>query len=161
MASYLGRRKFLATLGGAAAAWPLAARTQHGDRIRRIGVLTALGESDPQGKLNIAAFRRGLQDLGWSEDRNVRIEFHFAAEGASSIQAAAAELTEKAPEVILAHGTAMTAGLQRATRTIPLSFAGRLPVPVLPDEWRPDVIRNCLCRRVSACGVLCRSHPAG
>jgi ABC-type uncharacterized transport system substrate-binding protein len=113
------RRGFITLLGGAAA-WPLAARGQH--RIRRIGVLTALAESDPQGKLNIAAFRRGLQDLGWSEDRNVRIEFRVAAEGASSIQAAAAELTEKAPEVILAHGPAMTAGLQRATRTIPIVF---------------------------------------
>ena len=79
-------------------------------------------ESDPQNQLNVAAFRQGLQELGWSVDRNIRIEFRFGAEGAATIRAAAAELVENEPDVILAQGTANTAGLQQITRTIPIVF---------------------------------------
>ena len=71
MATYIGRRKFLATLGGAAAAWPLAAQAQEPDRVRRIGVLTAFAEDDPEIRARLAAFRQGLEKRGWSEGRNV------------------------------------------------------------------------------------------
>jgi putative ABC transport system substrate-binding protein len=122
MATHLGRREFISALGGGVVTWPFAALAQRAERLRRIGVMTGLTESDPQNQLNMAAFRQGLQDLGWSVDRNLRIEFRFGAEGAASIRAAAAELVEKEPEVILAQGTANTAGLQQVTRTIPIVF---------------------------------------
>jgi putative ABC transport system substrate-binding protein len=120
MAIHIGRREFIVT--SAAFAWPIAAPAQRAERLRRIGVMTGLAESDPQNNLNIAAFRQGLQDLGWSVDRNIRIEFRFGAEGAANIRAAASELVEKEPEVILAQGTANTAGLLQVTRTIPIVF---------------------------------------
>lgn len=122
MATRIRRREFISALGGGAVTWPIAALAQQAKRLRRIGVITGLKESDPQNQLNIAAFRQGLQDLGWSVDRNIRIEFRFGAEGADTIRAAAAELLEKEPEVILAQGTANTAGLQQITRTIPIVF---------------------------------------
>ena len=73
------RREFITLIGGAAAAWPLAARAQHGDRMRRIGVLMAHAESDPEGQANVAAFREGLQKLGWMEGRNLQIDTRWAA----------------------------------------------------------------------------------
>ena len=79
MASQIERRKFLATLGGAAAAWPLAARAQQPDRMRRIGVLMGYAESDSEVQAHIAAFREGLQKLGWTEGRNIQIDTRWAA----------------------------------------------------------------------------------
>ncbi len=114
--------EFISALGGVAVTWPIAVLAQHAERLRRIGVITELTESDPQNQLNVAAFRQGLQELGWSVDRNIRIEFRFGAEGAATIRAAAAELVENEPDVILAQGTANTAGLQQITRTIPIVF---------------------------------------
>jgi len=122
MAIHIRRREFISALGGGVATWPIAALAQQAERFRRIGVMTGLAENDPQNQLNIAAFRQGLQDLGWSVDRNIRIEFRFGAEGAASIRAAAAELVDREPVVILAQGTANTAGLQQVTRTIPIVF---------------------------------------
>src|SRR6185503_15481441 len=84
MASYIERRKFLATLGGAAVAWPLAARAQQPERLRRIGVLMNLAVGDPEGEARIAAFVQGLQQLGWSDGRNVRIDYRWAAGDADS-----------------------------------------------------------------------------
>ena len=78
MASHIARRKFLATLGGAAAAWPLAARAQQ-ERMRRIGVLMNTGADDPQSPLRLAAFLQGLSELGWIDGRNVRIEYRWGA----------------------------------------------------------------------------------
>src|SRR4029450_11514284 len=74
MASYLGRRKFLATLGGAAAAWPLAARAQRAERVRRVAFLHPYDENDPEVRARVVAFRQGLEALGWTENRNIRIE---------------------------------------------------------------------------------------
>jgi ABC-type uncharacterized transport system substrate-binding protein len=121
MQSKLERRELIWLLGGAAT-WPLAAHAQQAKQIRRVAVLSGLAETDPQGKLNIAAFRAALQELGWAEDRNIRIEFCFDTQDASGIRAAVTELIEKQPEVILAQGTAITTGLQRATSTIPIVF---------------------------------------
>ena len=78
MASHIGRRKFLVTLGGAAAAWPLAARAQQGDRMRRLGILMVGAESDPQYQADVAVFREGLQKLGWVDGQNIRIEVRWA-----------------------------------------------------------------------------------
>jgi hypothetical protein len=78
MASHIGRRKFLATLGFAAAAWPLAAFGQQRDRVRRIGVLMSVSESDPEAQRWLGAFSEGLQQLGWTADRNIRLDYRWA-----------------------------------------------------------------------------------
>jgi putative tryptophan/tyrosine transport system substrate-binding protein len=122
MASYIGRRTFLATLGGAAAAWPLAARAQQPDGMRRIGMLLALAEDDPEIRARLAAFRQGLEKRGWSEGRNVHIDYRFAP-GSAQVQVLAKELVALQPDVILAHSTPVTAALQQESRTIPIVFA--------------------------------------
>src|SRR5262245_56442331 len=86
MASHIGRRKFLATLGGAVA-WPLAARAQQGERVRRIVFLHSLAENDPEVQVRIAAFRQGHETLGWMENRNVQIEHRFSRGDLVRIQA--------------------------------------------------------------------------
>src|SRR5262245_55068714 len=105
MASYIERRKFLATLGGAAAAWPLVAGAQQAERTRRIGVLTNVAADDPVGQARIAAFLQGLQQLGWSDGRNVRIDHRWTLGDAERGRRAAAELVAFAPEIILAAGS--------------------------------------------------------
>ena len=116
MANHIERRKFLATLGGAAA-WPLAARAQQGERMRRIGVLMSTGERDPETQLRVGAFREGLQKLGWAEGRNLRIDYRW---GAGSIELAtyAAELVALKPDVIFGAPSAAAVALHRETRTI-------------------------------------------
>jgi putative ABC transport system substrate-binding protein len=104
MASYIDRRKFLATLAWAAAAWPLAARAQQGEPVRRVGVLVNVAD-DPIGQARVAAFVQGLQAAGWVEGRNVRIDIRWAATDAAKIRRHAAELVALAPDVILASGT--------------------------------------------------------
>jgi ABC-type uncharacterized transport system substrate-binding protein len=120
MASHIERRKFLAALGGAAA-WPLAARAQQGELMRRIGVLVGLAEDDQETKARLAAFREGLEKRGWSEGRNVRIDYRFAPASAQ-MQVLAKELVALRPEVILAHTTPVTAALQQESSTIPIVF---------------------------------------
>src|SRR6516164_7852868 len=115
------RRQFITLLGGAAV-WPLAARAQQPDGMRRIGVLMGLAESDPEIRARLAAFRQGLEKRGWSEGRNVRIDFRFAPASAQ-MQVLAKELVALQPDVILAHSTPVTAALQRESRTIPIVFA--------------------------------------
>src|SRR6266540_6261410 len=104
MASHIERRKFLATLGSAAAAWPVAARAQQGERMRRIGVLVGVAEHDPDTKERLEAFQQGLDRLGWSEGRNVRIDYRFAPAGAHA-STLAKELVALQPDVILAQTT--------------------------------------------------------
>ena len=100
------RREFITLLGGAAAAWPLAARAQQGERMRRIGVLVPRAVNDPASLTRIAAFQHGLQQLGWTEGRNVRIDTRWAGGNAEAIRKHAAELAALAPDVVLAHGGA-------------------------------------------------------
>ena len=116
------RREFITLVGGAAAAWPLAARAQQAERMRRIGVLSNIAEDDPQMKARFGAFRQGLEKLGWSEGRNVRIDTRFGAVGAEQIQARAKELLALQPDVILANSAAVIRVLQRVNRTIPIVF---------------------------------------
>ena len=117
------RREFITLLGGAAAAWPLVARAQQPERMRRIGVLMGLSEDDPDTKARLAKFRQGLATLGWSEGRNVRIDYRFAPAGAQA-QVLAKELVTLEPDVILSNTTPSTTALQRETRTIPIVFLG-------------------------------------
>jgi putative tryptophan/tyrosine transport system substrate-binding protein len=120
MASYIRRRKFLATLGGAAAAWPLAAGAQ---RVHRIGLLLGLAENDPEGPARIAAFREGLEALGWTEARNIQIDARFAGGDVDRIRAHVAELVASAPDLIVGHSTPIVAALKQATTSIPIIFA--------------------------------------
>ena len=116
------RREFIVLLDGAAA-WPLAARAQQSESMRRVGVLIALPENDPELQKWIAAFRRGLEKLGWSEGRNVRLDYRFAP-AAAGAPALAKELLALHPDVILAFSTPVAAAFQRETRTIPIVFIG-------------------------------------
>jgi putative ABC transport system substrate-binding protein len=116
------RREFITLLGGAAA-WPLAARAQQPERMRRIGVLMAYAEGDREGEGFVAAFREGLQQLGWAEGRNIRMDFRWAALDAESMQQFAKELVALKPDLILSHVTPTTAALMQQTRTIPIVFA--------------------------------------
>jgi putative tryptophan/tyrosine transport system substrate-binding protein len=118
------RREFISLLGGAAAGWPLAARAQQGERMRRIGVLMGYPDSDAAGQAYVAAFREGLQKLGWAEGRNIRIDFRWAAgSDAESMQRFAKELVALQPDLILSHSTPTTTALLQETRTIPIVFA--------------------------------------
>jgi ABC-type uncharacterized transport system substrate-binding protein len=115
------RREFTTLLGGAAA-WPMAARAQTPDRIRRIGVLSAFAEDDPEERGNIAAFRHALEKKGWTDGGNVRIDYRWGAGNANNIRKHAAELVALAPDVIFATGTVAMAPLLEATRTLPIVF---------------------------------------
>src|SRR5712691_11016688 len=120
--NYLTRREFITFLGGAAVAWPLAARAQQTDRMRRIGVLMSLAADDPEGQARLTAFLQGLQGLGWTEGRNVRIDTRWGAGDAERIRRYVAELVALAPDVILASGGAVVGALLQATRTVPIVF---------------------------------------
>ena len=122
----INRREFILALGGAAAMpsflWPRAARAQQGDRTRSIGVLMSLVADDSEGQGRVAAFRQGLQQLGSTDGRNVRIDVRWAAGDADLIRRYAGELVALAPDVILAIGAAVTGPLRQATRTVPIVF---------------------------------------
>jgi putative ABC transport system substrate-binding protein len=115
------RRDFITLLGGAAA-WPLAARAQQGERVRRIGVLFPGDESDPVRKTYVSAFTQALAGLGWIDGRNVRIDLRWYGGDINRVRALAQELVGLQPDIIVTNGTAATVALQRETRTIPIVF---------------------------------------
>jgi putative tryptophan/tyrosine transport system substrate-binding protein len=117
------RREFISLIGGAAAAWPLAVRAQEPGRVRRVGVLLGLVDSDPEGQPRIAAFQRELENLGWTDGRNIQIEYRWASGDAERFRVLAAELVATRPDVLVAHTTPSAEALARATRTIPIIFA--------------------------------------
>jgi len=121
MASYIRRRKFLATLGGAAA-WPLAACAQQRERMRRIGLLMPYVANDPQAQMRNAAFLQGLQQLGWTVGQNVQLDYRWSGGNMDDTRRYAAELAALAPDVIFAPGSAAVGPLQQATRTVPIVF---------------------------------------
>jgi putative ABC transport system substrate-binding protein len=123
------RREFIWLLGGAAAAWPLTARGQQPERMRRIGALMSTAADDPEGQARIAAFHQGLQQLGWTEGRNMRIDLRWGAGDADRNRRYAAELIALAPEVILASGGSTVSALLQLTRTVPIVFT-QTPDPV-------------------------------
>jgi putative ABC transport system substrate-binding protein len=116
------RREFITLLGGAAA-WPLAAQAQKGDRVRRIGVLVSGDENNPVDKTFVSAFAQSLADLGWTVGRNLRIDLRWWGDDINRARALAQELVGLQPDIIVANGAAVTAALQRETRTIPIVFA--------------------------------------
>ena len=119
------RRKFITLAGGAAIAWPLAARAQQPERMRRIAVLQGGGDrDDPRSQLSTAAFLQALQQLGWTDGRNVKIDYRWPTGDAEKIRKYGAELVALAPDVILAVSITSLVPLLQATRTVPIVFVG-------------------------------------
>jgi putative tryptophan/tyrosine transport system substrate-binding protein len=116
------RREFITLLGGAAVAWPLAARAQQTERVRRIGLLMGAAD-DPEGQARVTALKRGLQDLGWTDGRNIQIETRFGGADAGRIRAQAAELVALAPDVLVGQTTPVVRALRQATSSIPIVVA--------------------------------------
>jgi len=123
----IGRREFIAGLG-TAAAWPVAARGQQGDRVRRIGVLLSPDENDPEWKTIFSAFTQALADLGWTDGRNVRVDLRWGGVDTNRMRALAQELVGLKPDILLTGGTATTIAVQRETQTIPIVVAMGDPV---------------------------------
>jgi len=117
------RRDFIRGAAGSMAVWPLAARAQPVDRVRLIGVLSGLGENDPEGRARIAAFQDGLQKLGWSEGRNFRIDVRWGTPDAATMERLASELVALQPDLVVTQNTPGTAAMLHATRVIPIVFA--------------------------------------
>jgi putative ABC transport system substrate-binding protein len=116
------RREFITLLGGATAAWPLAARAQQRERVRRIGVLMSTAVDDPQDPARLAAFAQGLQELGWTVGRNLRIDYRWSASSPDNARKYAAELAALAPDVMLASGTIALAAAQQISHATPIVF---------------------------------------
>src|SRR5262245_31823380 len=116
------RREFITLVGGAAAAWPLAARAQQGARVRRVGVLMSAVEGDQRGLESITAFAQGLAELGWIVGRNVRIEYRWGAGDLDRFRRYAAELIALSPDVVLATAGSIVGTFQQASRTVPIVF---------------------------------------
>ena len=121
------RRELLTLIGGTAAAWPLGTRAQQSERIRRIGVLAGVAESDAEGQIRNAAFLQWLQQLGWTVGRNIQIEYRWAAGSSSDLHKYASELVALAPDVIFVAGGASMGPMLQVTRTVPIVFA------IVPD----------------------------
>jgi putative tryptophan/tyrosine transport system substrate-binding protein len=121
---HVTRHQFITLLGGAAVAWPLAARAQQDDRVRRIGVLMLYPGDDPEGQVRAIAFQQGLENLGWTAGRNIQIKYLWGMGDAAWARAATAELLRAAPDVILANGGSVVRSMQQATRTVPIIFIG-------------------------------------
>src|SRR5216684_2989082 len=115
------RREFIKLVGGAAA-WPLAARAQQGERMRTIGVLMTRVADDPQSRLQVAAFQQRLQELSWTNDVNIRIEYRWGAGDTGQYRKFAAELVALASDVIVAVGGSSVEALQEVTRAVPIVF---------------------------------------
>jgi putative ABC transport system substrate-binding protein len=130
------RRNFIALVGGAAA-WPVAARAQQPERIRRIGVLMNRAADDPYGQARVAAFQQALQQLGWSDGRNVRIDIRWHENDADRARRYAQELIALAPDIVLAENTVSVTALQHVTRTLPIVFA------VVPDPVGAGFVDSC------------------
>ena len=129
------RREFITLLGGAAASWPLAARAQQPERIRRIGMLTPYAD-DPQAQTRNAAFLQGLAQLGWTVGRNVQIDYRWGAGDLDDTRKYAAELVALAPDVIFTVGSAGVGPVRQATRTVPIVFA------IVPDPVGAGVVES-------------------
>jgi|SRR6516162_1944571 len=119
---HMKRREFITLLGGAAA-WPLMARAQQGERSRRVSVLIALDETDPEAQRRVKAFRLGMRDLGWAEGRNIQLEYRFTGGTLESINKHVTEVVKLAPDIIVANSTPVIAALRSTKTTTPIVFA--------------------------------------
>ena len=132
----MNRRSFIMSLGGAAAAWPLAVRAQQPERVRRVGVLNLAAADHPESQARHTAFLQGLQALGWTDRRNVRIDARWGADEIERMRKAAAELVALAPDVIVATGSVTVQPLLQLTRTVPIVFV------IVPDPSRRRLRRE-------------------
>ena len=148
------RREFITLLGGAAAAWPLAARAQQPERMRRIGILLATTADDVEFQAWVGAFLQALALLGWTIGRNVRIDTHWATASAGEIRRHAAELVALAPDVILAHGASTVGPLLQATRTVPIVF------PIVSDPVAAGYVESMARPGGNATGFMSVSNTA-
>jgi putative ABC transport system substrate-binding protein len=123
MAIHIGRRQFIVAIGTTAVAWPFGARAQHGERVRQVIFLHSLAEDDPEVQSRIAAFRQGIEALGWTENRNIQVVHRFSAGDFARMQAYTAELVSSAPNLIVASSSPVLAALKQATHTIPIVFS--------------------------------------
>src|SRR5215510_11577394 len=123
MSANMKRRAFITLIGGAAAAWPLVARAQQRERMRRIGVLLNSAADDPAAQSRLTAFLQGLQELGWTHGRNVRTDIRCGADDAERVRKSAAELVAVGSDVVLTAGSPTTGPLLQATRTVPIGRA--------------------------------------
>ena len=132
------RRTFIAGLGSAVA-WPVVVRAQQVERVRRIGVLMAYEENDPQTSARISAFTQGLTELGWTDGRNVRMDVRWFGDDINRIRALAQELVSLQPDIIVTTATPTTVAVQKATQTIPIGFA-TAPAGTSPASptWKPQ-----------------------
>jgi ABC transporter substrate binding protein len=158
------RREFITLLGGAAA-WPLAARAQQPERMRRIGVLLNLAADDPESQRRMTAFVHGLQQLGWTDGRNMRIDTRSGAGDADNMRKYAAELVALAPDVILASGTATATPLLQVTRSVPIVFVhsrsgprGRDTYPGRPPGRPSPWIHPTYCAPTPGMGRSCNNR---
>ena len=138
------RREFITLLGSTAAAWPLMARAQQSDRVRRIGVLLSLDENDPLVKPRVSAFTQALADLGWTDGRNVRMDLRWGRD-TNQIRALAQELVGLQPDIILTNGNLATVAVQRERRTIPIVFPTSSPCAssaARPPGWEHYRLRQ-------------------
>jgi ABC-type uncharacterized transport system substrate-binding protein len=133
---HMRRREFITLFGGAAAAWPLAARAQQGERMRRIGVIMSNAPDDPEGQARVVTFLQGLQQSGWTDGRNVRIEYRWATGDPDRFRRYAAELVAIAPDVILVTGSAAVGQLLQVTRSVPIVFVA------VPDAVGAGFVEN-------------------
>jgi putative tryptophan/tyrosine transport system substrate-binding protein len=116
------RRQFITLLGGAAAAWPFEARAQQGGRMRRVGVLMSPREDDQEAQTRASTLRKGLEDLGWTEGRNIHMDFRWSGGDAARANTYAAELVRSMPDVIIANSTLCLKAVRNETSTIPIVF---------------------------------------
>jgi ABC-type uncharacterized transport system substrate-binding protein len=151
----LRRREFITLLGGAAAAWPLAARAQQGGRMRRIGVLLGLAPGDPLDQARFATFAQGLQQSGWTIGRNVQIDTRSSAGNGDDARRYATELVALTPDVILASGNSAAAPLLQATRTVPIVFV------IVPDPVGAGFVDSLARPGGNATGFLAFEYSLG
>src|SRR5262245_1103006 len=130
------RREFIALLGGVGAAWPVAARAQQGERMRRIGVLMSSAADDPEAPTRVTAIAQGLQELGWTVGRNLSIDYRWGAGDIELFRKYAAELVALKPDVILATAGSIVGAVQQVSRTVPIVFVTTIdPVRGGWVEW--------------------------
>jgi putative ABC transport system substrate-binding protein len=149
------RREFIRLLGGAAAAWPLAARAQQPDRMRRIGVLLPAAADSPEFQARVGAFLQGLQQSGWTIGRNVQIDYRWATPHAGEIRRHAVELVGLAPDLIIAHGASTVGPLLQMTRTVPIVF------PVAGDPVGAGLVESLARPGGNATGFMSLEYSLG
>ena len=151
LGSGMRRREFIGLVGSVAAAWPVAASAQQSDRMRRVGLLSGGRADDPEIQARVTAFVQALQQMGWTDGRNVRIDYRWGEGNADTIRKSTAELVALSPDVILTPGGPALERLRQVTRTIPIVFV------ITPDPVGSSVVES-LRGRAATPLVLCSSN---